>query len=226
MTAKSRRTSSWVRKVIADSGGAFLRGSIGPTVELFCRILPREPATTTGVSCSWTAVVVYRTVGLAPRGLGRHRLGVGPKARIPRAERGLPFAVQHARAHLQQEMHTPLTPPHLLLLDHPLTDHLVHCGFDKACADALTVAIALAIVRNEVGVILNVRVELLHGFQQLSGCGILTDSDRDFEIALDGLHDLEGLVHIPMPQEPFEPFEFLADGRTDRVGHLLVAGRL
>src|SRR5215510_1117632 len=142
-----------------------------PTVYLYSRIVTRTREVTTGAPGSWTRACVYRTVGLAPRGLGRHRLGVGPKARIPRAERGLPFAVQHARANLQQKMGTPLAPPHLLLLDHPLTDHLVHCGFDKACADALTVAIALAIVRNEVGVILDVRVELLHGFQQLSGCG-------------------------------------------------------
>src|SRR5215831_9537335 len=110
-----------------------------PTVYVFCRILPIEPAATTGVSCSWTAVVVYRTVGLAPRGLGRHRLRVGPKARIPGAERGLPFAVQHPRANLQQEMRTPLAPSHLLLFDHALADHLVDRGFDKARTDAFAV---------------------------------------------------------------------------------------
>ena len=33
-------------------------------------------------------------------------------------------------------------------------------------------------------------------FQQLPGCCILTGGDRDLEIALDGLHHLQGLVHI------------------------------
>ena len=38
MTANSRRTSSWVRKVISGSGVASWCGSMNPTVYLLCRI--------------------------------------------------------------------------------------------------------------------------------------------------------------------------------------------
>src|SRR5712691_407677 len=196
------------------------------TVYLFCRISPLEPEGTTRASCSWTAVVVDRTVGLAPRGLGRHRLGVGPNAWIPRAARCRPCAVPHARAHLQEKRGTTLAPLPRWLLPHPFADDLVHDRFHKACAEALPVAIARAIVWHEIGVVLDGRVELLDGLQQFPGWCILTGGDSALASALDGLHDLEGVVYIPMPQAPFEPLEFLADGRTDLVGHLLIAGRL
>ena len=75
---------------------------------------------------------------------------MGPEARIPRAEGCLPFAIQHARANLQQEMGAALAPSHLLLFHHPFADHLVHGRFDEARADALPLAIAFAVVRNEV----------------------------------------------------------------------------
>src|SRR5712692_3368839 len=101
------------------------------------------------------------------RGSSRHGLGVGPKAGIPRAEGLLPFAVQHAGANLQQEMGTALAPLHLLFFHHPLADHLVHGRFNKARADTLPLAIALAVVRNQIGIIFDVRVELLHRFEQL-----------------------------------------------------------
>ena len=73
---------------------------------------------------------------------------MGPEARIPGTKRGLPLAVQHARANLQQEMGAPLAPLHLLLLDHALADHLVDSRFLKAGADAFALAVPLAIVRD------------------------------------------------------------------------------
>src|SRR5207249_4859898 len=77
---------------------------------------------------------------------GHHRRRVGMEPRIPLAERRLPFTVQHAGADLQQQVSPPLAPSHLLLLHHTLAHHVVHRRLDKAGADALAGAIALAIV--------------------------------------------------------------------------------
>jgi hypothetical protein len=78
---------------------------------------------------------------------------VGPEPRIPGAERGFPRAVQHACVHLQQEMGPTFAPWHLLFFHHALSDHLVHGRFDKASADALSVAVPLAIVGDKAGIV-------------------------------------------------------------------------
>ena len=58
-------------------------------------------------------------------------------------------------------------PGHLLLLAEALADHLIHGRFDKARADAFAVPVTLAVVGNEALVVLNIRVELLDGFQSV-----------------------------------------------------------
>jgi hypothetical protein len=57
-------------------------------------------------------------------------------------------------------------PPHLLLFDHPLADHLINGGLHKAGSDPFPIAIALAIVGDELLVIGDVSLKLLRFLQQ------------------------------------------------------------
>lgn len=82
-----------------------------------------------------------------------------PKARVPLAKQPLQLVVQNLRTHLDQKVGTLLRPLHLLLLHHPLTDYLVHRGFDERCRDPLLVAIPFPEVWNEGAVVLYVDFE-------------------------------------------------------------------
>jgi len=65
------------------------------------------------------------------------------------------------------------TPLHLLLLRETLGDNVIYCGFDKAGADSVSLAIALAAIVGDEGLIVgNVRVEFFNRPQQLAGCGV------------------------------------------------------
>ena len=66
-------------------------------------------------------------------------------------------------------------PLHLLFLDHPLADYLVHRRFHKARADAFTVAVPLAVVGDKARIVCDIRVELLHSFQEFP-CGAIAAS--------------------------------------------------
>ena len=59
------------------------------------------------------------------RVLRGHGFGFDPHPRIPSRERYAPVIIQHSSADLQQQVSPALTPPHLLLLDHPPGNHLV-----------------------------------------------------------------------------------------------------
>jgi hypothetical protein len=59
-------------------------------------------------------------------------------------------------------------PLHRLFLTEPLTHHLIDGRFHKAGADAFPVTVALAIVRNEPLIMLDIGMELLDGFEQFS----------------------------------------------------------
>jgi hypothetical protein len=114
----------------------------------------------------------------------------------------------NTRANLQQKMGAALAPPHLLLFHHPLAHHLVHSRCDKAGADALAVAIPLAIVGNKARIVPDVRVELLHGFQELPCGAIAARRHGDLQIHDRRLDHLQGLIDLAMPQKPFQPFEW------------------
>jgi hypothetical protein len=58
-------------------------------------------------------------------------------------------------------MRTLFCPLHLLAFAEALADHLIDRGFHKARADAFAVPVAVAIVRNEAFIVLNVGVEFL-----------------------------------------------------------------
>src|SRR6266851_1876049 len=104
---------------------------------------------------------------------GHHRRRVGPEPWIPLAERRLPFAVQHPGEDLQQQVGPPLAPPHLLLLHHPFTHHVVHRRFHKTRTDPLAVAVALAVVRDEAAIALDRRGKLLYRLAQLPCYGVV-----------------------------------------------------
>ena len=89
------------------------------------------------------------------------RLDVCLQARIPTLE-GVPeVVVQDLRADLQQQVRPPLGPTHLLFLDHPLADHLIHRRFHERRRDRLAVAIAIPVVGDEGLVDLDVVMEFL-----------------------------------------------------------------
>src|SRR5262245_16532582 len=66
-------------------------------------------------------------------------------------------------------------------------------------------------------IICDVRMEFLHGFEEFPRRALATGRDSDFEVPRDRLDDLQGLVHITMPEKPFETFQFLGD----RGAHLV-----
>ena len=56
-----------------------------------------------------------------------------------------------------------LCPPHLLLFDHPLTDHPVHCGLYKCGSDGFSIPVSLSIVGDECHIVADICAEFLHG---------------------------------------------------------------
>jgi hypothetical protein len=60
-----------------------------------------------------------------------------------------------------------LSPPHLLLIDHPLGDHLIHNGLDKACRNPFSITITLAVIGDELLIVGDVGLELFNRLQQL-----------------------------------------------------------
>src|SRR5882724_3663427 len=63
-------------------------------------------------------------------------------------------------------------PLHLLFLAESFAHHFVHCRLHEACRDRLTMAIPLAIVRDQMRIVLDVRAKLFDGFNQLLKLGI------------------------------------------------------
>jgi hypothetical protein len=91
---------------------------------------------------------------------------------------------------------SPRGPAHLLLLDHPLADHLVHRRFREGRRDPPAVAMPVPVVRDRIPVALDVMAELAHGLQQL-----LRPLGRlllRLEVTLQILDDLKGSV-VPTP---------------------------
>jgi len=68
------------------------------------------------------------------RGLGRF-----PEGWVPLTKQVFEFVVEHPCPDLKQEVSPARGPPHRLLLDEPLADHLIDGGFDEARRDALPV---------------------------------------------------------------------------------------
>ena len=112
-------------------------------------------------------------------------------------------------------------PLHLLFLTEAHTDDLIDGRFHKAGADPFPVTVALAIVRNETLIILDIGMELLNGFEQFSSGVITTGGHRRIKVHLDRLHDLQRLVDVAVPQKPFEAFQLLHHWVTQRVVLLL-----
>jgi hypothetical protein len=119
-------------------------------------------------------------------------------------------------------MRPTLAPLHLLFFDHPFANHLVHGRFHKPSADALAVAIALAIVLNKIRIVVGVRVKLRDGFQEFPCRAVVTGRDGYFKVALHRLDDLEGLGDIAVPEEPFQPFERPDDWGTRLIRALFI----
>ena len=69
-------------------------------------------------------------------------------------------------------MRTAFRPLHLLPLTEPFAHYLIHRGLHKTCGDGLTMTIPLAVIRDEVTIIHDIRAELFHRFKQLLEFGI------------------------------------------------------
>ena len=131
------------------------------------------------------------------------RLDVRLQARIPAFERRPQGVVQDTRADLEQQVRTPRGPPHLLLLDHPLADHLIDRRFRKRRRDPLAVARPIPVIRDEGPVGLDVVVEFARGLEQL--LRPLGSLRRRIEVALQVLDDLQGPVDVAVPEVPLGP---------------------
>jgi NAD(P)-dependent dehydrogenase (short-subunit alcohol dehydrogenase family) len=66
----------------------------------------------------------------------------------------------------------------------------------------------------------------IHGFQEFLCRALAGVSHSRIEVHLGRLHDLQGLIHIPAPQEPFEPFERSRHGIAQLVRLLPITAGL
>jgi DNA invertase Pin-like site-specific DNA recombinase len=66
----------------------------------------------------------------------------------------------------------------------------------------------------------------IHGFQRFLCCALAGVSHSHLEVHLGRLHALQVLIHIPMPLEPFEPFERSRHGIEQRVRLLPITAGL
>ena len=135
---------------------------------------------------------------------------------IPALERRPQVLVQDPGADLQQPVRPPLGPPHLLLLDHPLADHLIDRRFRERRRDRLAMAIPIPVVGDRGPVGLDVMVELAHGLEQLlRPLGSLLPR---LEVALQVLDDLQGPVDVAVPEVPLQALQRLLQVRPRPAG--------
>ncbi len=126
---------------------------------------------------------------------------------IPAFERRPQVIVQDPRADLEQPMRTLRGPPHLLLLDHPLADHLIDGRFRERRRDPLPMARPIPVIRDEGLVGLDVVVEFTHGLEQL--LRPLGSLRRRIEVALQVLDDLQSPVDVAVPEVPLQALQLL-----------------
>ena len=111
---------------------------------------------------------------------------------------GTQFMVQRFHPGLEQQMRATFAPLHLLFFAKSFTHYLVHRGLHETCGNCLTVAISLAIIRDQVAIVLDIGAKLFHGFEELLELRV-----RLFEIVdqrLDIIDLVQSFVEIAMPQ--------------------------
>jgi hypothetical protein len=86
--------------------------------------------------------------GGARRGVAFER----PKTSVPRPERFLERVVQHGHAHREKRLNGVAVPAHLLPLDHPLRNDLIHRGFGEGGRNRLAGSIAVTVIGLRIGV--------------------------------------------------------------------------
>ena len=91
------------------------------------------------------------------RGLSRF-----PEGRVPLTKQVLEFVVEYPCSDLKQKVSPARGPPHRLLLDEPLADHLIDGGLDEARRDALPSTVPLAIVHHVSLVVADIADHLRH----------------------------------------------------------------
>ena len=88
-------------------------------------------------------------------------LRVGGHARMPLGEHPAQRSIECSCSRLQEKVSALLRPLHLLFLDEVLADNNVDRGFNEGRGDPLTIAPAFAVVRNRMGVVGDVSLELI-----------------------------------------------------------------
>src|SRR4051812_19063245 len=96
------------------------------------------------------------------RGFLLSRLGGSLQPGIPAVERRPQVVVEDLDADLEQPMRPRPGPPHLLLLHHPLADHLIDRRFHERGRDRLAMAIPVPVVGDRGPVHLDVVTESPH----------------------------------------------------------------
>ncbi len=86
------------------------------------------------------------------------------------------------------------TPMHLLPFCKALGDDVIHSRFDKARADSISLAIALAVVGDECLIVGNIRVEFFNRSQQLASRRVFIFLNSRVQIHLQGIHVLECFI--------------------------------
>jgi hypothetical protein len=77
----------------------------------------------------------------------------------------------------------------------------------KTSADSLAIAVALAVVRDEGSITLDISVKLLHSLQQLPGRALACGRHGRFEIHDEVRELLEGFIDVAMPQRLLESLQ-------------------
>ena len=96
-----------------------------------------------------------------------------PKISVPRPERFRERVVQHRHAHREKRLNGIAVPAHLLSLDHPRRNDLIHRGFGEGGRNRVAASIALTVIGQRIGVRVQIGRQLTEvGAQVLEPGGI------------------------------------------------------
>ena len=139
----------------------------------------------------------------------------GTEVRIPPPERTLKGAVQNGGPDIEERLHCPPVPAHLLLLDHPARDDLIDRAFDKRGRNGLAAPAAGAIIHQ--GSL--VRFQIDNQILQVTPQGFRARGIADgpcFSPVEDAREFHQTTLPAAMPEAPFRALD-IAPGQLSKM---------
>jgi len=129
-----------------------------------------------------------------------------------------PRSVEHLRAHLEHMLRAVARPPHLLRLDHPAADHLIHGRFRRRRRNRHPGAISNGVVGERVPIPMQVPTQIDEATSELPNRERRLRAFR-LRPAVDLLEEFPGSPPVSVPQMPFRALEGL-DHPAAHVGRI------